>query len=352
MPWWEGIQEECFWVEITGRPDLGFYLAAPQVDEGGRSYWGYDLVNEVAEGDVILHYAPRPSNALTHWSRAIGQPYEDTLTWGAHGQVRGRGPVEPYDRPAWRRPLEGPFALPRPVGMDEIRSAEVAIREVHASLRERFPGQPLYFPFQLSSRRPVRAFQGYMTKWPRELLYAIPGLAELAELSDRTLPTPSDPAPGVSSDGFGSGYRRPDEEVATRRDRDPHSVDPNLVDRALRGHRRTQNLLHDVLIEAGFDPRSPAPGEPEFDIGWEDGESICIAEVKSMSRTNQEKQLRLAVGQILRYSHLLSAAGRSVRSFVAVEHEPRDSSWLAFTAGLGITLMWPETFHARVVRGA
>lgn len=345
------MPEERFWVEITDRVDLGSDLAAPQLNEDGRRYWSYDLVKEVAEGDVVLHYEARPNNAIAHWSRAVGEPGEDVLTWGAHGQAGGRGPVEPYERPAWRRPLDGPFPVPTPVGMDDFRTAEEAIREVHQTLLARFPDQPLYFPFQLSDRRAVRAFQGYMAKWPRELLYAIPSLGELAELADETMPTPADPAPGVSMEGFGIDYRRPDEWVATRRDRDPHAVDPNLVDRALRGHRRTQNLLHDALVEAGFHPRSPGPGEPEFDIAWEDGDSICIAEVKSMSETNEEKQLRLAVGQVLRYSHLLSAGRRSVRRFIAVEREPRDASWHAFTAELSITLMWPATFYTQVEGG-
>jgi hypothetical protein len=304
-------------------------------------------VNEVAEGDVVLHYAARPEKAIASWSRAIGDPYEDTLIWGAHGQAGGRGPVEPYERPAWRRPLEGPFPLPRPIGLEDFRDAEAAIRDVHDRLRGQFPGQPLYFPFQLSSRRPVRAFQGYVAKWPRELLGVIPDLAALDELAEQTRPTPTDPAPGASSTEFGADYRRPDEDVVTSRDRDPHSVDPNLVDRALRGHRRTQNLLHDALVQAGFTSRSPAPGEPEFDIAWEDGESICIAEVKSMSHTNEEKQLRLAVAQVLRYAYLLSA-GRPVRRFIAVEREPRDPSWLDFTAELGISLIWPETFLVAV----
>ncbi len=339
------MPEERYWVEITDRTNLGADLVAPQFDEDGHSYWGYDFVNDVAEGDVVLHYAPRPEKAIASWSRAIGDPYEDVLIWGAHGQAGGRGPVEPYERPAWRRPLEGPFPLPRPVGLEDFRDAEAAIRGVHDRLRDRFPGQSLYFPFQLSSRRPVRAFQGYMAKWPRELLGVIPDFAALDEFAEQTRPTPTDPAPGVSSTGFGTDYRRADEEVVTSRNRDPHSVDPNLVDRALRGHRRTQNLLHDALVQAGFTPRSPAPGEPEFDIAWEDGESICIAEVKSMSHTNEEKQLRLAVGQVLRYAYLLSV-GRPVRRFIAVEREPRDPSWLDLTTELGISLIWPDTFHA------
>jgi hypothetical protein len=79
-----------------------------------------------------------------------------------------------------------------------------------------------------------------------------------------------------------------------------------------------------------------------------DGETICIAEVKSMSTANQEKQLRLAVGQVLRYAQLLSAGGRPVHAFIAVEREPQDPSWVDLTQELGITLMWPATFRAMV----
>jgi len=346
--WWESAPEEVFWVEITDRPDLGEDLAAPQLNEYERPYWSYDLVNEVAEGDVVLHYAARPSNRISSWSRAVGQPYEGLLTWGAHGQASGRGPVDPYERPAWRRPLEGPYPIERPATMDVFREAEDEIRRVYDALRERHPGLPLYFPFQLSEHRPVRAFQGYMAKMPRELLLAIPQLAPVVGLAEETRPTAAAPAPLAGRGTFGAPYRRPDENILTRRARDPHSVDPNLVDRGLRAHRRTQNLLHDLLMESGLTPRSPDAGEPEFDLGWEDGEALCIAEVKSLTGTNEEKQIRLALGQVLRYGFLLSAGGRSVRSFIAVERKPQDESWLELTASLGVTLIWPEVFSQAI----
>jgi hypothetical protein len=331
-------------VEITDRSDLGSDLAAPQVREDGSSYWSYDLVNEVADGDVVLHYEARPANQMSKWSRAIGEPYPDFLTWGAHGQAGGRGPVTPYERPAWRRPLEGPFALQRSVTMQDFRDHEVAIREIHESLKEDFSGYALYFPFQLSDSRPVRAFQGYIAKMPRDLLLALPELAPLVDLAESSRATPADPAPLVRADSFGTRYRRPDEDVSTLVDRDPQMVDPNLLDRALRAHRRIQNQLHEALAAAGFDPRSPAPGEPEFDIGWEDGAAVCVAEIKSMSDTNEERQLRLALGQVLRYAHLLERSGREVRRFIAVEREPKDESWIQLSSSLGVTLVWPEIF--------
>jgi hypothetical protein len=347
--WWDGHPEEIYWVEITDRADLGVDLAAPQLNEEGQPYWSYDLVREVREGDVVVHYAARPTNAITHWSRASGQPYEDSLVWGAHGQASGRGPVTPYERPAWRRPLDGPYPLDQPVTMARLRQAEDAIRQAYHALRAEYGERtPLYFPFQLSDSRPARAFQGYMAKMPRDLLLAIPELAPVVGLAEATRPTPTVPAPRAAASGLGASYRAPDEDVRTRPDRDPHAVDPNLVDRSLRSHARVQNRLAAAIRSAGHEPRSAAAGEPPFDLAWEDGDTVSIAEIKSMSGTNEEKQLRLALGQVLRYEHLLAAKGRPVRTYIAVERKPSDESWAALCEQLGIRLCWPETFASAV----
>lgn len=340
--WWAEDPREIYWLEITDRADLGVDLAAPQTNEDGRRYWSYDLVLEVDEGDVVLHYETRPTNGITHWSRATGEPYDDEIIWGAHGQASGRGPVEPYPRPAWRRSLEGPFPLAAPVSMEVLREAEEEIRRVERELRDRYGARTrLYFPFQLSDHRPVRAFQGYITKMPRDLLLAIPGLAEVVEIAEATRPTASQTAPRARSAGIGAAYRRPNEEVATRPERDPHAVDPNLVDRALRIHARVQNAVADLVEGAGLVPRSPEPGEPSFDLAWEDGDTLHLVEVKSMRNTNEEKQLRLALGQIIRYGHQMRPDGLRLVRHIVVESQPSDPSWERLCDALGIRLSWP-----------
>ena len=72
------------------------------------------------------------------------------------------------------------------------RSIRNAQRVISTELRTRVGG-PLYFPFQLSMRRPLRAFQGYLTNSPRALVAAIPELEQVASLASRTAPTPEDP---------------------------------------------------------------------------------------------------------------------------------------------------------------
>jgi len=340
--WWDDQPDERYWLEITDRADLGADLNAPATSETGKDYWSYVFVREVAAGDVVFHYQARPTGAITHWSRAIGEAYEDEVTWGAHGQASGRGPVEPYPRPGWRHPLEGPYELDQAITKDELRAREAQLRATHTNLFSRYPGEPLYFPFLFSSARPLRAFQGYLTKLPRELLQVFPTLRDAAALASSTAPVETDPAPPSSSD-LGTDYRPANPNVKTAK-RDPFSVDPDIVDRGLRAHAEIQDSLSAAVREAGYEPRSPVSGEPNFDLAWRDGETIVVAEVKSLTATNEERQLRLALGQVLRYAGLLRRSDRPVRAVIAIERGPVDASWEALCASLGVRLAWPETF--------
>jgi hypothetical protein len=73
--------------------------------------------------------------------------------------------------------------------------------------------------------------------------------------------------------------------------------------------------------------------------------ALHVAEVKSITTANEEKQLRLGLGQVLRYRHLLSYGGRRVVACLVAERQPTDASWTALCTELGITLMWPGAFR-------
>lgn len=117
------------------------------------------------------------------------------------------------------------------------------------------------------------------------------------------------------------------------------------MDRALRSHAETQEALAEAVRAADLMPRSPLPGEPVFDLAWEDGETIVVAEIKSLTKRNEEKQLRLALGQVLRYAHLLGAKGRRVRPIIATARRPGDESWSELCQAAGVALVWPATFE-------
>jgi hypothetical protein len=89
----------------------------------------------------------------------------------------------------------------------------------------------------------------------------------------------------------------------------PFSVDPDVVDRGVRAHAATQNELAARLVLAGFSPLGPDASTPAFDIAWWQGAVFVVAEVKSLTIANEERQLRLGLGQVLRYSHKLRSVG-------------------------------------------
>jgi hypothetical protein len=145
-------------------------------------------------------------------------------------------------------------------------------------------------------------------------------------------------------DSIGADYEPVDETRASA-PRDPFSVDPNEVDRGLRGHARTQNALAAYVTSLGHEPLRPRPGDPDFDLAWEADGQVWVAEVKSMTAANTTRQLRLAVGQVLDYADRIASTGRDARPVIAVELEP-ERRWIELCLRHGIVLVWPERFEA------
>lgn len=112
----------------------------------------------------------------------------------------------------------------------------------------------------------------------------------------------------------------------------------------MRGHARTQNALAGLLRSRGLRPRSAKPGEPQFDIAWVNGPTLFVAEVKSLTKRNEEQQLRLGLGQVLRYRNLLSTPRQQVRAVLAGERRPSDPRWTTLCDEYDVCLVWPPAF--------
>jgi hypothetical protein len=82
--WWDKADGEIYWMEITGRHDIGTDLKAPQRDDDGSEYWSYSLVTEVADGDITFHY-DQGKHAIVSWSRAAGEAWAEDIVWAARG---------------------------------------------------------------------------------------------------------------------------------------------------------------------------------------------------------------------------------------------------------------------------
>jgi transposase-like protein len=229
-----------------------------------------------------------------------------------------------------------------------LRSHEPAIRSAIEDTEAAVRGT-IYRPFQLSSKQPLRATQHYLTKVPERIVGAVPALASaLLMPAVSTVEEDHDPPlPDRAEDGLsliGQDYVHADEAAASR-ERDPFRVDPTLVDRGVRGHAVTQNALAAWVRQCRHEPRSPKPNEPQYDLAWSDAGVVMVAEVKSLTAQNEERQLRLGLGQLLRYRQIMRSSLTEARAVLAVEREPADRSWLELCDALGVTLCWPPNFE-------
>jgi hypothetical protein len=126
--------------------------------------------------------------------------------------------------------------------------------------------------------------------------------------------------------------------------REPFSVDPNEVDRALGAHAATQNANAAWVVARGLKPLRPAGSTADFNLAWDDGVTFNVAEVKSLTSGNETGQLRLGLGQVLHYAMLLGSKGTPARPVLAVERAPTDRRWVTLCAGHGVVLVWPGDF--------
>jgi hypothetical protein len=333
--WWHNRPEEYFWLEVTGRKDLGANLKAPQTNESGdEEFWGYSLLKHVRKNDVVFHY-DRGEQAIVSRSIATSDFWEDVLVWGARGSSARNLGIKPHTRPGWYVGLENYSRLEKTVTLGDIRKRYTEIVQLKKQLQSSVY-DTLYFPFELGEKRPIRPMQGYLFKLPSFFV-------ELFSDSLGDVTAVKQNQPNKADEQIGASYRFADEETSVG-ERDPFSVDPALVERGLRSHASTQNALASYLISKGVVPRSPKSDEPNFDLGWNRQGIIWVAEVKSLTKTNEEKQLRLGLGQLLRYRQILRGRG-PVQAVLVTERQPTDQTWINLCQDLEIILVHPGNWH-------
>jgi hypothetical protein len=173
--------------------------------------------------------------------------------------------------------------------------------------------------------------QGYIFKFPADLVTAFPQLGTALESGV------------VRERELGESYVESDEKTRQRQ-RKPFEVDPDAIDRGLRSHAKIQNTTAHFLRKNGLEPRSPSRGEPLYDLAWTHEGTVWVGEVKSTTPENEERQLRLGLGQLLRYRQQLSLLSGSVKAALIVERRPLDPNWIALCDSLGVSIAWPGDF--------
>ncbi|MEU6592672.1 DUF3883 domain-containing protein [Streptomyces sp. NPDC046881] len=246
--WWRHDPHERYWLEITNREDIGTNLLAPQTNDRGEEYWSYTLVREVRPGDLVLHWDKNHGPGVVGYSHVRGEAFASTIVWqsrGTYGRQRGASGPEP----AWEAPLGGYRELERPVTQARLREIESTIRALRDYLTEAVVG-PLYFPFALSEKRPLRTAQGYLTKLPRTVVEALPELRELRQtaVSEPHEPEVPDLSPAsLPKQRSPTGYGR-QKDVQRRR-----AVERYAMDLVLSHYRSHGYEVQDVGAHSPWD---------------------------------------------------------------------------------------------------
>lgn len=129
----------------------------------------------------------------------------------------------------------------------------------------------------------------------------------------------------------------------------PSDPDPDLYGRGFAAHQATQSALANLLRSNGVEPRSPAAPSVAFDLLWRCAGRTFVAEVKSLTVSNEERQLRLGLGQVLRYRHAVQESGEKAIAVLVVEREPSDPAWSDICEEGGVRLVWPAIFGSLLV---
>jgi len=171
----------------------------------------------------------------------------------------------------------------------------------------------------------------------------------LARVGWDDIPPPAGPSPATRTGPVGVPYRaaKPTTPTASA---SSYQVDPDKVGRGLQGHQATLDALADAVRAQELVPLEPAPGGPAYDLAWETPTTIYVAEVKSLTPANAEQQLRLGLGQVLRYWHAMTHTSKPVVAVLAVEHQPANPGWRALCQRVGVQLLWPDIMAATIAQ--
>jgi hypothetical protein len=270
-PWWESDPQERYWIEITGRENLGDDLLSPQKGVGGRTTSGYESMTHLRAGDVVFHYWQQQGQepAIVSYSQVVGSAFESTIVWRPHGKNATR--VAPRKSVAWQVPLGGMYDVPNPVTLSDLRAKSTQLKTIFEVLKSAH-GDPIYFPFAWYQGK-LRAQQLYLTKLPADVVSLFPDLQALAL-------------------GF-SGTSEPSSRPVGRRAKTAGYVLDPEIRRAieLQAMRQADNLLNGQ----GYVTTDVSANSP-YDIHAVRGDEVVAVEVKGSSGT--ATTVELTIGEV------------------------------------------------------
>lgn len=171
--WWQGEPAERYWMESIARPQFGDVIKAPHRTRRGATSPFYSSVNDVQNGDVVLHWATGRNRPVAGF---VGFSVVDGLAY----------PVDEVDyddeapRPGVQALLRDFTEFSTPLTLHDLSVRRHRIFEVGDSLRTLRPKSSALFPFDpRAGGKEIRVHQGaYLAKFPSALFDVLPELAE------------------------------------------------------------------------------------------------------------------------------------------------------------------------------
>lgn len=120
-------------------------------------------------------------------------------------------------------------------------------------------------------------------------------------------------------------------------------VDLDALDDGTQAHRRTLAQLRKYLANHGIEALHCLASGPRFDAGWRVKGRSWIAEVKSLSNTNETQQLRLGLGQLLEY-RARAQHNKPPRAALILSRAPSDDEWMSICEAVDVLLTWAPGF--------
>lgn len=289
--WWAGNTTERYWVEIRWAPGIGIALRCPDISNP----W-YDLLLEVAQGDVVYHW-----HAEEH--RFVGRSLVDAPCSIQNGERVV--------------PLTGFEIIAVPIGLQDIRAREDLVYDVRRALQAAHPGERLYLPFQFRSDG-LRFVSNYFAKLPAALIEPLFGLSGVAREAA---------APPFEEDG---PDRPPDTKFLQITYLQPFraKADTDYVAR-IQGGTRRHGRHHETLVNDFAEwlaTRGLTVGRnAAIDIGIGDPPVIVEAKVVVGS---WPAVIRQAVGQLYEYRYFQVADPNAELVFLASRPVPKE--WVEY----------------------
>lgn len=124
---------------------------------------------------------------------------------------------------------------------------------------------------------------------------------------------------------------------------EPVVLDPDVRGDALNRHNGAVNLLAAAVRDNGWQPVSLTSWFSEKpDLAWFNGRGVFnVAEVKGLNLNNELSQLRVGLGQVVRYRHRAAMSYGQVQAWLVADSPPLDPLWDAVCASVQVYLWWP-----------